>query len=454
MPLICVYLSLCALGAAPDRPRYGGTLRLSFAESMDTYYPATAQTLPERTIARAVYENLVRLDDREQPQPDLAEHWRMEAEGKRWTLELRSGVRFHNDAPLNAAAVRVSLERAMVQPRSAGPAALRAAQFACSVISAAALTCVASQALPALPAILADPALSIAHEDGAGTGPFQVAEYTPGARVKLEAFAPHHRGRPFLDSVEIEFGKDARRLRADFELKRADIAVLPAVEARALGGARPSPLVNLLVLGFPRDGGLLLAQRSAIIGAVQRDALAELLPPGRAEAALAYLPAALSGYAVLFYAPYPAKLEQPLPPQRIVFDAHDAVAQRIVSRLVLDLRGAGVELQPAPLPRAAFLKAKETAPLYAESVRLKLEAQGASITDLGLRVAKPESLVDFLGRGLDEQYDLENRLLNTKRLFPLIHWRDAWAFQPGLEHVRLGADGFPDLANSWLARER
>ena len=51
--------------SAAGRPRYGGTLRLGFYQTAETYDPALATTLPERLLARTLYETLVTLDGRQ-----------------------------------------------------------------------------------------------------------------------------------------------------------------------------------------------------------------------------------------------------------------------------------------------------------------------------------------------------------------------------------------------------
>src|SRR5229473_2426678 len=75
---------------AARRPRYGGTLRL---ETQSAF--ATVEQAPEQ-IAREVFETLVRLDDRGEPQPWLAISWSHEAARKRWVFTPRANVTLHN----------------------------------------------------------------------------------------------------------------------------------------------------------------------------------------------------------------------------------------------------------------------------------------------------------------------------------------------------------------------
>ena len=198
----CIFSGALQLSSAA-RPRYGGTLRLGFYQTAETYDPTAATTLPERILARTLYETLVVLDDREGDDregramaaaPGLAARWHAELGGKRWVFQLRPGIRFHNGAPLNAAAVRASLERAVARAQTASAAYLRRARFVCASPSPSRLTCNLARPIAALPKLLADPALAIAEADGAGTGPWKLTSWSLGTRARLEAFDEYRAG--------------------------------------------------------------------------------------------------------------------------------------------------------------------------------------------------------------------------------------------------------------------
>lgn len=430
------YLLLFALLAA--RPHYGGTLRLSFFEPAETYEPSLASTLPERILARSIYETLARLDESGNPVPGLAVSWQAAQGGKHWTFQLRTDVRFHNGSYLNAAAVRASLEKSVASSTSAAAALLRGSPFLCSAPVPARLVCDLSDPQPALPLLLADPTLAIADADGAGTGPFKVAaaSWVKGARIKLEAFEAHSRGRPFLDAVEAEFGKEARRQRVDLELKQADVLVTAPTEARFPGEARSLPPVNLLLL-YSGSGAC------GIPAHLDREAMAGLLPPGRAEAAKSLLPGWISGYDFLFPAPSPQGRGITRGTYRLLFDASDPASRLISSRLSLDLRAAGVELRLDGQPRQAFVRSREAGQhdLYLESVRLRLDDPAGPLGALLLR---------FPGGDIGSQYRLEQAQMQECRMIPLLHWSDAYVLRPGLNQVRFDSQGAIDLSNSWL----
>ncbi len=417
------------------RPHYGGTLRLSFFDTAETFEPVVAATLPERMVARSVYETL----------GNLAASWEPEQGGKRWTIRLRAGVRFHNGSPLSATAARASLEKSLAASTSPAAVLLRQSQFVCSAPAPDRLACDLTEAQAKLPALLADPTLAIADADGSGSGPFKVvaSSWVKGTRIKLQAFEDYSGGRPFLDSIEAEFGKDARRQRVDLELKQSDLAVTSPTEARFPGDVRTASPVNLLLLTFSSAGQVPQESRCAIAAHLDREAMAGLLPPGRAEAAKSYLPGWISGYDFLFSPPSAAGRVVSRSPFRLLFDASDPVSRLISSRLSLDLRAAGVDLRLDGQPRASYAKAREAGQhdLYLESVRLRLADPAGPLGALFQR---------FPGEDIGAQYRAEQAQMQECRQIPLLHWSDSYVLRPGLDRIRFDAQGAVDLANSWV----
>ena len=65
-----------------------------------------------------VADPLLILDDKGKYQPALAESWETAPDGKSWTFKLRSGVKFQDGTPFDAAAVKYNLER-IIDPKTA-----------------------------------------------------------------------------------------------------------------------------------------------------------------------------------------------------------------------------------------------------------------------------------------------------------------------------------------------
>src|SRR5260370_41557712 len=71
-----------------------------------------------------------------------------------------------------------------------------------------------------------------------GTGPFLVAEWQPGKRLKLAANEESWAGRPFVDAIEIEFGKSLREQAIALALDKTDLI---ETAPQAANGSQPHP---------------------------------------------------------------------------------------------------------------------------------------------------------------------------------------------------------------------
>lgn len=81
--------------------------------------PALATATSEYHVLRQVYDTLVGYDAKMKPIPALSKSWRISKDGLTYTFNLRSGVKFHDGTPLDAAAVKYSLDRNMTMDTSA-----------------------------------------------------------------------------------------------------------------------------------------------------------------------------------------------------------------------------------------------------------------------------------------------------------------------------------------------
>src|SRR5262245_38968997 len=113
LSLLALFFAAGALDAQPAReqPRFGGVLKVAMnAEppSLDLHWS------PSVTTSRPmwhVFETLFTFDGDFKPIPLLAEGYTRADDGRRYTITLRKGVRFHNGKELTAADVVASLSR-------------------------------------------------------------------------------------------------------------------------------------------------------------------------------------------------------------------------------------------------------------------------------------------------------------------------------------------------------
>ncbi|MBP6753333.1 MAG: ABC transporter substrate-binding protein, partial [Alicycliphilus sp.] len=148
-----------------------------------------------------VLEGLTRIEENGAVAPLLAESWSVDGTGRHYHLRLRQGVRFHDGAAFDAAAVRFSFERA-VAPSATNKA--RKALFdniaSIGTPDAHSVALTLHHPDPQLlfrlgegPAVMLHPATAAqAATRPVGTGPYQVAQWRRGHGIEL-AQAPMYR---------------------------------------------------------------------------------------------------------------------------------------------------------------------------------------------------------------------------------------------------------------------
>ncbi|MBI2525127.1 MAG: ABC transporter substrate-binding protein [Candidatus Rokubacteria bacterium] len=97
--------------ASAQAPRRGGVLRVAVPSAARRLDPAIHGSNDEFIISQAIFNNLVRVDAKLNPQPELASGWSVSDDGKTWTFRLRRGVKFHHGRELTSKDVEFTLKR-------------------------------------------------------------------------------------------------------------------------------------------------------------------------------------------------------------------------------------------------------------------------------------------------------------------------------------------------------
>ncbi len=137
--------------------------------------------------------------------PKLATSWESSEDSLTWTFHLRDGVTFHDGAPLNAAAVKKSLDRTMTMGEGSawifGPIDAievvdeMTVQFSLSYAAPLDLILSAGYAAWIMSPNAADQDSAWFNDgNGAGTGPYMIASYEPSQRMVLQANADYWGG--------------------------------------------------------------------------------------------------------------------------------------------------------------------------------------------------------------------------------------------------------------------
>lgn len=188
-----------AAGPTIDRE---GTLRFSYQVGPTSWDPAKMSSSFDTPTAFFAYDRLVHLTPGADLKPGLAEKWEFTDGGNSLTMKLRSGVKFHDGTPFDAAAVKANLER-----NKAGASKGELAPIS-TIDVVDATTVKLNFATPggSIPGVLSDrpgtmasPA-SFATEDATkaldlmpvGAGMYKVKEYVKDQKIVLERFADYY----------------------------------------------------------------------------------------------------------------------------------------------------------------------------------------------------------------------------------------------------------------------
>jgi ABC-type transport system substrate-binding protein len=423
--------------------------------------PANATPADYWDVARTlslIGDTLVKLDAQGRPQPALAVAWQSDPSARHWQFTMRRGVKFHDGSAASAGAIAQIL--GALHPGWT----VRASPDSVSIDSETPMpSLLAELALPRN-LLLKRSANANANDNRLpiGTGPFLVAEWQPGKRLRLAANEESWAGRPFVDAVEIEFGKALRDQAIALELDKTD--VIEAAPQGASGSQRynaSSSLslpVELLALVFSANSKAQDARlREALLLAVERKPIQTVLLKGAGEPAASILPNWMTGYSAVFSPQANPQRARTLlagsrqPALNLSYDPRDPQAQLIAERIALNAREVGIAVQVSLSGAEDIRLVRAVLPSPDPATSL-----GEAARQLGLpQPAFPTPR----GNSLDDLYQAERSLLDGYAVIPLFHLPVASAASARVrnwEPDRLGewSGAGLSLAEVWLADRR
>jgi peptide/nickel transport system substrate-binding protein len=271
---------------ATPLPR-GGNLTVRLAADVPSLRPWQPRSRGEEQIIGLLYSGLMRLDAQLRPQPDLAEQWQATPDGRLLTFTLRSGLTWHDGAPLDAEDVRFTLDSMRSLPFTS-TALLNDLQRILAVSAPSSTTVVislteryapllAELTLPILPRHLLQGRnlRAIDFWDApVGSGPFQLADRVAGASVVLARYERFHRGAPLLDRVAFVVAPSSDVAIDALKGEQLLLAELPWSAARSVSGT----IESLHTATYPENGfyflGFNLREGRPFTDARLREALA------------------------------------------------------------------------------------------------------------------------------------------------------------------------------------
>src|SRR5271165_4498947 len=121
-----ILASFCLIFAAFTDATADQVLRIGLADDPDMLDPTMARTFTGRIVFAALCDKLVDIDPELSLVPQLATEWYWTDGNKGLVFKLRPGVKFQDGEPLDAAAVKFSIERHLTLPGSTRKAEINA----------------------------------------------------------------------------------------------------------------------------------------------------------------------------------------------------------------------------------------------------------------------------------------------------------------------------------------
>src|SRR5262249_55878217 len=194
-----------------------------------------------------------------------------------------------------------------------------------------------------------------------GTGPFPIAKWDSAKQhLTLNANDQYWGGRPFLDSIEIDFGRNYRDQLTAFDLGKADVIEVASesihraqADGRTVTASEPAKLMALVFADAPKSEDETHA-RAALAMSIDTTAINNVVLQGGGIPTGALLPNWASGYAFTFASCGGAEtarrervLARRLPSWTLGYDAADAISRVVAERILLNARDVGITLQIA-----------------------------------------------------------------------------------------------------------
>jgi peptide/nickel transport system substrate-binding protein len=287
---VALVWSNSALAAEPKR---GGTLRVSYGNEIANLDFHTAPGYEMMWVAMNIGCGLVNITPDGKFVGDAAESWHVSSDGLLYTFKLRKNVLFHDGTPVDAAAVKFSIDRLMDPATKSGMRTFYEAVHSVEVLDPQSVQVRLKYPyaffLHMLAAyrtglILYSPAATQKYtlEDrkqgkpGAvvGCGPFKLVEWVKGSHLLMERFDKYFvPGLPHVDRVIIRVIKDPITEMAAFKAGEIDFIASFSPEhvdtmkaqnpkAQIMTGKETTPMMAAMKVTVPKDGKPMSIERA------------------------------------------------------------------------------------------------------------------------------------------------------------------------------------------------
>jgi peptide/nickel transport system substrate-binding protein len=302
LPFAGAMIGQSVAAAAPraqDDPKPGGSLTIAVASSPISWDLKSSNWDNNYAIKDNLYDPLFVLNELEEPQPWLAESWTVSDDGLTYEFKLRQGVLFHDGTPLNAEAIKFTIEYYLADPAAVAFYGFTEIENVTAVDES---TVQISLSVPTFPMIFrlgSLPALSPTAIEAAGdayasspvgTGPFKFNSFEPDSQIVYERNETYWNGPPPLEELIVRIIPEAEVQVIELQAGTIDVVFLPpnkdvqGLQDQGLTITKTvTPSIEFVSLncafGFTQE----LAVRKAIARAIDRDTIIEQTQYGLVE---------------------------------------------------------------------------------------------------------------------------------------------------------------------------
>jgi len=274
-------------------PKRGGTLRVSYGNEIANLDFHTAPGYEMMWVAMNVGCGLVNITPDGKFVGDAAESWQISPDALLYTFKLRKNVLFHDGTPVDAAAVKFSIDRLMDPATKSGMRTFYEPVHSVEVLDPLTVQIRLKQPYAFMLHMLAayrtglvlySPTATQKYtlqdrqqgKPGAviGCGPFRLVEWNKGSQLVMDRFDKYFMpGLPYLDRVIIRVIKDPVTEMAAFKAGEIDfiasfspehVDTLRAHNPRAqiMTGKETTPMLAAMKVTVPKDGKPMSKERA------------------------------------------------------------------------------------------------------------------------------------------------------------------------------------------------
>jgi len=228
-------------GGGGDTSASGGTFNIGIGVALDTLDPAQQTTTTVQNVVDYTLQTLVTLSPQGKVEPMLATSWETSSNGLALTFTLRNGVKFQDETPFNAAAVKYSLDRVnsgtVKVPLSGAYQVIKSIDEVNPTtvklnlknpdpgLLANMATTVAAIFSPASVGKFGNKATNIEHP--VGTGPYEYVSQVRGSSVTFKRFPAYWGSKPYYSNVVFQIIPEATSRESALKSGQVDLILNP-----------------------------------------------------------------------------------------------------------------------------------------------------------------------------------------------------------------------------------